>query len=226
MVPDDWLWAGIIASILSLAALQPIVYRFFAEQFWPYQIRFTYYHQIAQAGNGVVFNIRIRNRTGDPAYFRIGARYTIDPALDVRSFRFIHTSMYRHVPLNEPFSGHLALAPFELDSVLIRYTPTVRGHFQFVVELTEFSHWSRYPRLVAFNRRVLRRKNPNLHLFEYKHEIEFTALTWSVSPDQVASVIGRALTQEERDLDAEIDKKMQAVSAPPADLTGGFEKQA
>jgi hypothetical protein len=215
MVPDDWLWAGIIAAILSLLALQPLVYRFLAAQFWPFGVRFTFHTQIAQAGGGVALNLEIRNRTPDRAYFQIGARWTDDPKSDVRSFRFIQTSTYRHVPINEPFTGHLALEPYEFDRVVIRYIPTVRGHYEFIVELNEYSHWSRFPRLVAFNRRVLRRKNPNLHLFEYTHEVEFYAQSWAMPPDQIGSVIQRDLTPEERELETEFERSIRARSAAP-----------
>jgi hypothetical protein len=215
MVPDDWLWAGIIAAILSLLALQPLVYRFLAEQFWPFGVRFTFHPQIAQAGGGVAINLEIRNRTPDRAYFQIGARSVNDSAPDVRPFRFVHRSTYRHVPLNEPFTGHLALAPYEFDRVVIRYTPTVRGRYEFIVELNEYSRWSRFPRLVAFNRRVLRRRNPKLHLFEYSQRIEFYAETWAIPFDQVASVIQRDLTPEERELEAEFDRDMQERTAMP-----------
>jgi hypothetical protein len=220
MVPDGWIWAGIIAAILSLVALQPLVYRFLAEQFWPFGVRFIFQPQIAQAGGGVVLNIEIRNRTPDRAYFQIGTRWVDDPTSGVRSFRFIHTSTYRHIPLNEHFSGQLALAPYEFDRVAVRYTPTARGPYEFTVELSEYSRWSRFPRLVVFNRQILRRKNPNLHLFNYSWKISFDAQTWAISLDQLAPVIGRNLTPEERELEAEYDRVTRARVSVPSPSIG------
>jgi hypothetical protein len=213
MVPDDWVWAGIVAAILSLVALQPIVYRFLASQFWPYGVRFTFHPQVAQAGGGVVLNVEIRNRTSDNAYFAIGARWAEDPNSGVRSFRFVHTATYRHVPRNEALDGHLVLAPYEFDRVVVLYTPSVRGHYDFVVELNEYAHWSRFPNWVAFNRKVLRRKNPDLHLLEYSTRISFDADTWRISPEAISSVIGRPLTDEERAADAEFEQALQDQAA-------------
>ena len=217
MVPDDWIWVGIVASVLALLSLQPIVYRFLAEQLWPFGVTFTFYQQIAQAGSGVLLNIRIRNRTTEPTYFQIGARYTEDPASDVRPFRFINMKTTRHFPLNEPFAGTLPLQPLEVDSIVVRLTPTVRGRYQFIVEITEFNHHSRFPRWVTFQRRVLKWKNPNLHLLEFAKEINFNATTWMISPDGLKNVIGRDRTTEEVSLDADYGRHMDELSrVPPA----------
>jgi hypothetical protein len=218
MVPDAWIWVGIVASVLSLLALQPIVYQYLVAQFWPFGVKFTFHRQFAQAGEGVFLNVSIRNRTNGPAYFQIGARYESGPEAAALPFRFVHIQMYRHVPLNQPFSGHLVMAPGELDSLFIRYIPTVRGHYRFMVEITEFNTWSRLPRWVGFKRRVLRRKNPKLHLIEFKKEVEFTAATWAIAPDHLKDVIGRERTTEEIELEGEFTEQINrqaAARAPP-----------
>ncbi len=209
MVPDWALEIGIIASVLSLASLQPIVYRFIVGWLWPYSIRFELppgHEDQAQAGLSTRLLVVIRNRTPDPAFFQIGAWW---PTLPGSGHLPVELRTYRDYPKTEEFGGQLKLGPFERQHVYIAMTPVRRGDFQFETQISEFFHGERYPNWLAFRRKVLRLKKPRLRPLIFSMPIHLSVRTWAVAREELPKYIGRGLTDEERALDDAFEKNQR-----------------
>lgn len=200
MALDYALWVAIGALLLGIFALLPPAYQYLLEQLWPLAVDVRFPGGIAQAGGTVNGYVDIANQTRTRVYVSIG--FTMRSSSQTLGFNHFAVKMTRHGPMNLPFTGLLELAPFERDSVTLFLVPGCRGSFRFDVSVWEGNHWSRFPRWVRFQRRVLLRKNPRLHVLEWNQPIAFDVDSWMSSPEGLQTLRGTPQNEQERDADA------------------------